>query len=224
MRADDVVDQLQRRVFVGDEQISRRWDKPDELSFLTQYYWYRARPATWAIASAEPVAAAVRVFLESEESHLGNRTYGLLWLRDQREAVLLNEGQAMRELGRLVGRDIDPMAYAEVLAELYSGADVDFPVVAALSAPSQEQAGWLITDVPALLAQYPFIPADALGEPRVSVAGDVMTMRFWSHDYVLLEYESAINVREWHVVIRPDRPAEWTRTTTAESLTVPMEP
>jgi hypothetical protein len=221
MHADDVVDQLQRRVFVGDERIRRRWDKPDELSFTTQYYWYRARPATWAIASAAPVAEVVRVVAEAEESHQGDRTYGLLWLRDQADVVLLNEGRAMRELGRLVGRGIDPMAYAEVLAELYSGADVDYPVVAALSAPSQEQAGWLITDVPALLAQYPFIPADALGEPRVSVAGDVVTMRFWSHDYVLLEYESAINVREWQVVTRPDQPAEWTRTTTAELLIVP---
>jgi hypothetical protein len=220
MRADDIVDLLVRRMFEGDEEITFREDGPDRVELSTSRHTYLAGPAPWAIAAAPAVTGALRVL---RPAHLdgADRVFGFLWLRERPEPILLNDARAVRELGRLVGHGIPPLAYAEVLAEFYSGHDADSPVVATFCAPSRQRAGLLVSDVAALRARYPLIPSGALQAPRVSISGDEVTLRFCSHDHVLLDSGPAINVRQWQVVTHPDRPARWQRTTVAELVKEP---
>ncbi|GIH16556.1 hypothetical protein Raf01_47280 [Rugosimonospora africana] len=216
MDADRVVEAVRRFVLDPSEDVQRRRDEVDSVTLRTARLSYEIRPAPWSVAAAPWVRDAVRVLADSgNASYLP--TFGLLLLSDG-DVVFLNDVAAMRQLGRRLGDGLDPVAYAELLAELhYSRGQRDEPV-ARPSAP-----GRLIRDPRAFLDRYPFVDP-AL--PRAPEAGDdgrggtVITFQSFIR-YLRVEVGTAIDVYGFTVTAPRGGPATWSVRDEALRIDVP---
>lgn len=220
MHADRVVDALRRFVFEPTEQVDKRQDEPGSLSLRTARDTYLVRPADWRIASAGWVADAVRVVVPRAMENF-SLTYGLVFPADG-DVLFLNDMATMKDLGRRLGVDLEPLAYAELLAELYSVRSLDVPVVYPFAATESFRPGWLVEDVAELCRRYPSVDPSLAAAPQAVVDGTGTVLRFHSHNYYLLEFGAAIDLYRWVVTAAPGRPAEWFRETAVRGLEIPV--
>ncbi|MDG4772620.1 hypothetical protein [Solwaraspora sp. WMMD792] len=220
MQADRVVEALRRHVFQPGEDVAKRFAEPERVTVLsTTQALYEAEPAGWRIGTAAWVDSAVRV---ARDSSLENfvATYGFVFSRDG-GALFLNDAAAIRELGRGLGAGLDPLAYAELLAELYSGQRIDDPVVFSFAATAGFRPGWLIADVEEFLRKHPSVDPSLVSPPRASQEGGVSRIDFLSHNYYLVEFGAAIDIYRWTVTAPAGQPASWVREPVAQRLTLP---
>lgn len=216
MDADRVVEAVRRHVLDPSEDVEQRWDEADAVILHTPRFRYEIRPAGWSVAAAPWVRDAVRVLAGGGMTdHVP--TFGLLCPTDG-DALFLNDVEVMRRLGRRLGDDLDPVAYAELLAELhYPREQRDKPVVV----PSSP--GRLIRDPRAFLDRYPFVDP-AL--PRAPEAGDdgrggtVITFQSFLR-YLRVEVGTAIDVYGFTVTAPRGGPATWSVADLALRIDVP---
>lgn len=206
---EQVVAALRRYVVPAGTPTTYRSHWPEEVRVDAGRMSVFASPADWLIGRAPWVRLAVRAI--DEEYNIDNMsvTYGLLFTTDG-QVVFLNEVAAMQGLGGRVGVDLDPIAYAEVVAELYSCSPEDGPVVHPTSVTPQIRAGELIRDVAQFHETYEFVDPQLVAEPQVRAAGGGVELAFYSCHYFLTGLR-AIDVLRWQISCVPGRAAVWQR-------------
>ncbi|MFD0747621.1 hypothetical protein ACFQ1L_41850 [Phytohabitans flavus] len=205
---DRVVAALERHALAPGDAVGKRREWEHVLTFTVGDYGYEARPADWLIGQAAWVDAAVRVVADRFMDNFAI-TYGLLFTGDQ--DLFLNDPAAIRELGRGLGAEVDPLAYAEVLAELYSGEHIDRSTVLPFSATGGHRAGALVRDRAQFAAEYEWVDPALVSAPAVRGDGGGVELEFCSVHYFLTETKSAVDVLQWTVVGGGGRPASWVR-------------
>lgn len=217
---DRVVAAVRRHALTPGQEVGKRrvWD--DVLTFAVDDYGYEARPADWLVGQAPWVDAAVRVVADRFMDNFAI-TYGLLFVGDQ--DLFLNDPATTRELGRGLGDEVDPLAYAEVLAELYSGEDVGGPTVLPFSATGGHRAGVLVRDRATFASQYEWVDPVLVSPPGVRAAEGGVELEFCSVHYFLTETRSAVDVLQWTVVGGGGRPASWERRYLARGVERPYQ-
>lgn len=205
---DRVAAAVERHVLAPGEAIAKRRDWDNVLTFRVDDYGYEARPADWLIGQAPWVDAAVRIVADRFMDNFAI-TYGLLLAGDQ--DLFLNDPATVRELGRRLGADVEPLAYAEVLAELYSGQQIDGPTVLPFSATGGHRAGVLVRDPAQFAAEYEWVDPALVSAPAIRAGGGGVELEFCSAHYFLTETKSAVDVLQWTVVGGGGRPASWAR-------------
>jgi hypothetical protein len=118
------------------ERISARRDWPDGFTVGTNWGWYDIEPVGWLIGRQSWVDKAVRVIRSAPIEGVMLDSYGLV-LNHDGSVLHVNDLVAMRDLGRRLGGDLNPLAYAELLAEFYSDPKIDGSTV---SAPPEQQS------------------------------------------------------------------------------------
>jgi hypothetical protein len=225
MEADRIVEALRRHVFRPGEDVETTHSEPDLLTvFTTKRLLYEAVRADWLIGGAPWVRDAVRVVRDSSMENFV-ATYGLIAPHDG-DVLFLNEVATMRELGGRVGAadsaGLDPLAYAQLLGEVYSADSIDEPVVYPFAASYGFQAGWLIRDPVEFLREYPVAGSVGVQAPRVEQAGQTTTIDFFSHNFYHVQNGTAIDVYRWKVTATAGRPASWVRDLVAGQLNLPL--
>ncbi|MEV0944652.1 hypothetical protein [Micromonospora wenchangensis] len=219
MDTERTTEALQRYVLEPGEATERVWVGPESVTVRTARFRYLARPARWAVADEEWVADAVRVVAARQPIFV---THALL-LTVSGGTLHLNRPEVMGELGRRVGAGLDPLAYAELLGELYSTWEIDGPVVRPFSVTEGTRAGWLVRDPDHFTRVLAVPDAPAVTSPTFVPDPDGgWTLRFFSHNHYLLEVRSAVDVYRWTVTGGPDRAATWARETVAERVERPL--
>jgi hypothetical protein len=214
--ADRVVAAVQRLVLEPGERVADRRDWPGIVTFRSDRFGYEARPADWLVGGAPWVEEAVRVVADGDIDNFVF-TYGLLFERGGR-TLFLNDVATMRELGRRLGADLDPLAYAQLLAELYSGRASDRPTVLPAATTEAHRAGVLVRDLDELAAQYPWVDTAPLAVPAVQRTDSGVRLEFCSVRYFLTETSGAVDVLQWTVLGGGGQPASWSRRYLAEGL------
>jgi hypothetical protein len=214
--ADRVVATLERLVLEPGESVADRRDWPGIVVFHSDRFRYEARPADWLVAREPWVEEVVRVVADGYVDNFVF-TYGLLFERAGR-TLFLNDMATMRELGRRLGDDLDPLAYAELLAELYSGRAGDQPTVLPSAATESHRPGVLVRDLDEVAAEYPWVDPALLSAPAVQRSDSGVTLEFCSMRYFLTETSGAVDVLQWTVLGGAGRPASWSRRYVAERL------
>ena len=225
MQADHIVEALRQHVFRPGEEVEQSRVEPDRLALLTtKRALYDAARTGWLIGSAAWVRDPVRVVRDSSMENFV-ATYGLIVTRDG-DTLFLNEVATMRNLGGRIGAaegtDLDPLAYAELLAELYSTDKIDEPVVYPFAASPGFLPGWLIRDPDEFRREYPVTAAPAVEPPRVDRDGSTTTIDFFSHNFYHVANATAIDIYRWMVTATTGQPATWARDRVAEQLILPV--
>jgi hypothetical protein len=133
--------------------------------------------------------------------------------------IHLNDVAVARDLGRRLGNELDPVAYAEILAEFYSGEDIEEPVVTAWAPGPRGRAGHLVRHV-AEAADIPWVDATLLREPVVGRSDAGVTVEFVSW-HQTPGIPVAIDILEWSVSGGPDRDTDWKRRYLARQVEMP---
>ncbi|MDG4831669.1 hypothetical protein O7627_20520 [Solwaraspora sp. WMMD1047] len=201
------------------EDIRSRRDHPEGMTIETNWGSYYFRTQDWLIAQEAWVADAVRVVLSSYSECVPAPTYGLI-VPTEGEVVPINSTAAAHELGRRLGESLDPLAYAELLAEFYSVPDIEGPVVDAVAVSEFTKSGWLVRDVDQILAEFPFLDPATLYPPAVRQSADRVEMSFTSCHYHQAFLGSA-DVLEWTVSGSPDGDVRWQRGYAARCVSRP---
>lgn len=224
MDADRVAEAIRQFILGPSEPIERRWDMPDALVVQTHRYQYRAEPADWSIVTEAWVDSAVRVLAEGDRVDVVP-TFGLLFLEAnvaQDEVVFLNDVASMAALGRRLNDGLEPIAYAELLAELHfpPGLGPNARGPQAVSRPSVP--GELIRDSSTFLSQNPFVdPSVVAAGLTASRSNHGTTINFQSYvRYLLADFGSALNIYDWAVSAPRDQDATWRCTIAAERIEV----
>jgi hypothetical protein len=202
-----------RVVAVWDGAEERR-DWPGAATFAADGYLFTARPADWLVARAPWVEAAVRVVGDAGFDDGDVVVHGVLLTPDG--TLLLNDVATMRELGRRLGGDLDPLAYAELLAELYSGPRLDEDRVVPFAPSEAHRAGELVRDP----GQLRWVDHALLSPPAVRTRPDGIELTFCSLRAWFLTLTPVVDVLHWTVTGGRDRPASWSRRTLAEGRAV----
>lgn len=216
---DRIVAALERQVLRPGDAVESSRPHLDGLLVLTRYAWYQAAPAPWRLADNAWTAAAVRVVETMPVDCSPAFIHGLVLTRAG-ESLYLNEVATMRRLGRGLGAEVDPIAYADVLAELYSGRDISGPVVTASAPGPAGRAGWFVGDVAAVAAEFPYVDRRYLTPPVVRRA-EVTTVEFVSCHEDTRTFPLAVDVLGWSVSGGGAQEASWTRSYVAEGLEAP---
>jgi hypothetical protein len=173
------------------------------------------------IAQEGWVEEAVSVVMSTQIEDVMLETYGMLVCRDG--AVLcVNDLAIMRDLGGRLVDDLNPMAYAELLGEFYSGPKIDGPVVSAPTVSELARSGWFVDDVASAVAAYPQLGAIALEPPQLIRAGGRVELGFDSCHYYLDHFGigAAIDVLRWKVTVdERSREVSWRREYVAQRVT-----
>lgn len=215
MDAERVVAAMRRHVLRPSERIERRWDHPGSVALRTRRHDYRAQRSGWAIGGEPWVDEALRVVADSWNEHGTSPAYGLILPRDG-DAIFLNDVAAMRRLGRRLGDGLDPVAYAELLAELhYPREQADHAVVR----PSRP--GRLIRDPGEFREHYPFADPALPRAPEVRDVDDGRVLGFRSYDHYTLAVGSALDVYDWTVTAPHGEPPDWSCDIVAQRLETP---
>jgi hypothetical protein len=220
MQVDRLVDALERLVFRPGEQVDERIDRTDIVLLTTSRpesgsltpgsrIPYEAQPADWLIRDAPWVDEAVRVVVASSMNNF-SKTYGLIFPR-QGDVLFLNRPAVMRDLGRALHSGLDPMAYAELLGELYSGDDIDDELVYAFSATEAHRPGALVRDVAEFLGEYPGVDPSLVAEPSVHREASGLVLEFVTYRYYLMEIAAGVDVYRWVVTAPAGQSATWDR-------------
>ncbi|SDT32221.1 hypothetical protein [Actinoplanes derwentensis] len=156
-----------------------------------------AAAADWWIGDTPGVEAAIRIRRDTW-TYNANPVYGVLLVDGG--MWLLNERVTMDDLGRRLGDDVDPFAYAEVLAEFWSGETADGPVSSACAADFAWPAGELFLDS----GVYP--------DPVVDRDGDQLVIDFFSgRGFIPRHTAAGYHVYRWRITARPGRRPKWER-------------
>jgi len=221
MQAQPIVDALRRYAFrPGEEVDTSRLDDGRLTLFTTRQQLYEGEPAQWRIRHEPWVRDALRVVRASTMENFV-ATYGLVVTQDG-GVLCVNDVATMRELGRRLAGGLDPVAYAQLLAEFYSGREIDGPVVHSFAASYGFQPGSLIEDPVAFGREYPFVDGSVLAPVRVTATAEATTIEFTSYQYYLVEIGGAIDIYRWTVTATPGQPASWLRQRVAERLALPL--
>lgn len=207
--AERVVQALREHVLEPDARIERRTDQPGHVAVQSAKMHVVATTADWLIAREPWVASAVRVVRDEHTVANMSVTYGLVLAQDGR-VLYLNDPATMRGIGSWVGPHLDPLAYAELLAELYSCPPEAGPVVHPTSATPQDRAGELIRDVAQFHAEYDFVDPALVGPPQLRRTDAGTVLDFFSCHYFITRYR-AIDVLRWNVTCGPGQPTVWQR-------------
>jgi hypothetical protein len=210
-----VVAALERHALTPGQLVDDRRDWPEATVFMVDDYAYEARRADWLIGQAPWVDAAVRVVADRFMDNFAI-TYGLLFAGD--EVLFLNDPDTIRDLGGRLGADVDPLGYAEVLAELYSGPQADEPTVLPFAATGAHRAGVLVRDPVHFAAEYEWVDPSLVCAPVVRAAAGGVELEFSSVRYFLTEVSSAVDVLQWTVVGGGGKPASWSRRYAAQCV------
>ena len=219
MDPEQVVSALLEHVLKPGTAIEGRRDWPDAVVFHTARFGFLARSAEWRLAGAPWVDTAVRVVADGYVENCAI-TYGFVFERGGR-VLYLNDRATMRDLGRRVGDDLEPLAYAELVAELYSGSQIDGPTVIPFAATEAHPAGALIWDVDEFLAEYPFVAAALVWTPTVHSAQKQTTVEFCSYHYYITETVGALDILKWTIVGGHGNEVAWSRRYVAQRLERP---
>lgn len=192
---------------------------PDALVVQTHRYQYRAEPADWSIAAETWVDYAVRVLAEGDRVDVVP-TFGLLFPQSNAardDVIFLNDVASMAALGRRLNDSLEPIAYAELLAELHFPNGREPQPVSRPSVP-----GELIRDSSTFLSRNPFVdPTVLAARPTASRSNDGTTINFQSYvRYLLADFGSALNIYDWTVSAPRDQDATWRCTMAAERIEV----
>jgi hypothetical protein len=201
------------------ENIHGRRDWPKSMSIETNWGSYEFRVNHWLISREAWVAEAVRVVLSSPIDHVPAPTYGLI-VPTEGEVLLVNDVATARELGRRLGKDLDPLAYAELLAEFYSVPDIEGPIVEAIAVSEFTQSGWLIENVDQILAKFPFLDPTPLQAPVVHRSGEAVEVIFQSCHYHQA-FRGSVDVLKWIVTGGPGEEVGWLRDYVAKCVSRP---
>jgi hypothetical protein len=220
--SDRVLAAIRGRVLQPGERIDNVRVWPEALVFDSAAFHYTAEPAPWLIAGEPWVDGAVRVV--ADRGMVGSLVlnYGLVLRIGRADALFLNEVDTMRDLGRRLGIDLDPIAYAELLGVLYSGRKVEEPVVHPFSATRFWPPGVLVRDVDEFLVSYPFADPALVAEPVVRDGPDGIVIEFYSCHYYLVDTTGAIDILHWRVAGGRGQPAAWSRRYVVERLERPI--
>ncbi|MEH1013635.1 hypothetical protein V6U90_11045 [Micromonospora sp. CPCC 206060] len=208
MRTDRVVAAVQRHILDG-VPIEERYLRPDGAVLYAARTRHEIVAADWLVTQATWVDDAVRVVAGSGAENY-NFSYGLIFPTGGDE-LFLNDVATMRDLGGRLGVDLDPLAYAELLAEFYSDGDVSGPRVLASSATELHRAGELVRDPLVTADRYPALDPALLTAPTVDATGDRTMLRFDSCHYLITEAGGALDVLRWDVQGGGGEPAVWSR-------------
>lgn len=208
--ADRVAAVLQQYVLPPGEQIVKRTDWPTEVILSGVDHDVVAGRARWLIGREPWVRYAVRAVEDLAYIPNTSVTHGFVFPRAGDTVLYLNDAATMRQVGARVGVDLDPIAYAEVLAELYSGPRTDRPVVRPTSATPEYRAAELIRDVADFHSRYEFVDPALLAPPAVRRVGDQVVLEFCSGHYYITGLR-ALDLLRWSVTCGGGRPASWQR-------------
>ncbi|MEU4678433.1 hypothetical protein [Micromonospora sp. NPDC023737] len=214
MDVDRTAEAIQRYLLDRKERVQKVYKRSGWLSISTNSHTYDPEPADWAVAGEDWVADALRVAAGRDPIWT---THGLL-LPVQGEPLHLNRPEVMAKLGRRVGVGLNPLAYAELFGELYSW-KIDGPVVYPFGETRWARPGWLVREADHF-AQETVVPdAPPVAAPTFKQRPDgEWTLSFYSHNRVLLEWRTAVNIYTWTVTGSPDRDATWERQTIADMV------
>ncbi|MGW4460876.1 hypothetical protein [Micromonospora sp. NPDC004704] len=219
MDGDRLTAAVERYILTPHENVVNRRDWPDSVAIKTNRGWYDAQPADWLIAREPWVDQAFRLVLDDAVEDAASRTFGLILQRDG-GVLHVNDQATMRGLGSRLGDDLDPLAYAELLAEFYSGPDIDRPVVAAQAASAFTKAGWLVHSVDQILAEFPFLDPELLSPPSVRQVAGRVEITFHSCHYHL-DVKGEVDVLRWNVAGGPGHEVGWLREYVARDVSRP---
>lgn len=199
---------VQRHILDG-AQVEERHLKRDGVVLYARGLRYEIRPADWLVADADWVDEAIRVVADGgAENYV--LSYGLIFPVEGAE-LLLNDVATMRELGRRLGADLDPLAYAELLAEFYSGRDIGGSRVLASSATGLHPPGELVRDPLSVVAEHPGVDPVLLSAPVVHPTDAGSAVDFQSCHYFLTEAGGALDILRWSVQGGGGEPGSWSR-------------
>jgi hypothetical protein len=203
-----------------DERITARRDWPDSMTVRTNWGSYGIQHSDWLIAQEDWVEEAVWAVMRIPVEDVMLETYGMLLRRDE-SVLCVNDLAAMRDLGRRLVDGLNPMAYAELLGEFYSGPKIDGPVVSAPTVSELARSGWFIDDVANAVATHPQLGAIALEPPQLSRAGGRVEFGFDSCHHYLDHFGlgAAIDVLRWKVTVDESREVSWRREYVAKRVT-----
>nr|MDT0659349.1 hypothetical protein [Micromonospora sp. DSM 115978] len=220
MDRDRLAAAFERHILHPSEQIGARRDRPNSMTIQTNWGSYGFRTADWLISLAPWVADAVRVVLSAPMiDHAPAPTYGLI-VSTEGEVLLVNEVAAAREMGRRLGEDLDPLAYAELLAEFYSVPDIEGPVVDAIAVSEFTKSGWLVREVDQIIAKFPFLDPTSLRPPAVRRSGREVEVTFQSCHYHQA-FRGSVDVLRWSVTGGPGADVRWLREYLVKSVSRP---
>jgi hypothetical protein len=207
---DQVVAALERYVLLPEDHVesSRAFD--DGFDVMTSFsVWYDVKPGEWLFARESWVQAAFRVVEGVPSPGQPARTVGLVFERGG-GLLHLNDVAVVRALGRRLGHTLDPLAYAEILAEFHSDIETDRPVVTAWAPGLTSRAGWLVTDPEVMATKFPWVDRALFAPPEVHRSGDELTIDFVSCHQAVGWMPPAVSVVRWAVIGAPDRDPLWT--------------
>jgi hypothetical protein len=208
VNGDRLVAALERYVLRSPhEGISARRDWPDGITVGTNWGWYDIEAVGWLVGREPWVDEAVRIIRSTPIEDVMLESYGLV-LNHDGSVLYVNDLAAMRDLGRRVGGDLNPLAYAELLAEFYSGPKIDGPIVSAPTVSERTPSGWLVHDVAGTVADHPQLAPVELRPPRVT---DELSFDFCHYYFSPVGIGAAIGVRRWIVSDDEGEGLSWRR-------------
>jgi hypothetical protein len=210
---EEVVEALRRYVLRPGEEMARvAGASLDGMMLSTDQRTFEVSSPSWLVRRESWVDDAV-VLRHDAQAHGTVYRYGFVWTRNG-EALYLNSVPTMRALGRRLDGWSDPLAFAELLAELHysvyeDGQETVYPFWDA----------HLIRDPRAFLDAYPSVDPALVSPPRVSREPSGVVIRFGSYyRYLLDQLTRGIDVLTWTVTASDGQPAEWRRDIVAERI------
>jgi hypothetical protein len=189
------------------------------MTIQTNRGWYEFEPADWLVARELWVEEAVRVVLSSPIDHVPVPTYGLI-VPTKGEVLFVNKVDVARELGLRLGKELEPLAYAELLAEFYSVPDIDGPVVYAPAVSESTRSGWLVREVSQILEKFPFLDPALMEPPSVHTTTEHTELAFNSCHYHEA-FRGSVDVLRWKVFGGPAGEVRWVRDYAAKCVSRP---
>ncbi|GAA5188665.1 hypothetical protein GCM10023322_39860 [Rugosimonospora acidiphila] len=203
MQADRIAGAIQRFVMHPEERVTKVYDLRERVVVLADDVRYEAFPARWRIQDEAWVDDALLVFTSLGVTHL-ELYYGLLFERDGGEHFL-NDRVVLAGLGARLATGLDPLAYAELLAALYTDDKGERAV------HRSGRPGYLIDEPEEFWSRYPEVDPGLISAPVVRREGDTTVLEFLSSRRHPVGLTLLLDVVAWTVTVPDGGPATWTR-------------
>ncbi|GAA5196396.1 hypothetical protein GCM10023322_65220 [Rugosimonospora acidiphila] len=213
MQADRIAEAIQRYVLHPEARVTEAHGVPERAFVFAGNVVYEAFPARWRIQDEAWVDDAVLVFTSLGITHM-ELYYGLLLERDGGEHFL-NDRAVLAGLGARLATGLDPLAYAELLAALYTDDDGRRAV------HHTGRPGYLLDDPETFASRYPEVDPGLISAPVVRRDGDTTVLEFLSHRQHPVELTLLLDVVAWTVTVPDGAPATWTRRPVVRELPLP---
>jgi hypothetical protein len=220
MRTERIAEALERFVLRPGEELTDVHGWPDAVTVGMNRGEFVVWPAQWLIARESWVDEVVVAVYDPLIDDGFALSYGLLFGTDG-TVQFLNDVATLGELGRRLATGLDPLAFAEILAELYSVANLDRPVVRPLA------LGYLIQDPAQFATAHPYVDGAVLARVSAPVHRRLdggIELEFCSYVSYRLELAMAVDVLSWRVSAPSGQRPTWARTYLAERVPVPFVP